>query len=157
LSLEGMNLTSMLDVGAGTGLFAEAFAKHGLWVGGVDANPEMIPAAQKFIPDGEFKIGTAEALPFENGSFDLVFLGLVLHETDDPLKALQEARRIARSRVTILEWPYIEAEFGPPLGDRLPVENVLKFAEQAGFIAAAPLPLEHLLFYRFDIPQDGQI
>ena len=33
-------------------------------------------------------------------------LGHVLHETDDPVAALVEARRAARLRVVVLEWPY---------------------------------------------------
>jgi ubiquinone/menaquinone biosynthesis C-methylase UbiE len=145
----------VLDVGTGSGLFAEAFAQQGLHAAGVDANPEMIRAAQGFLPGGAFREGTAEALPFSDGEYDLLFLGLVLHETDDPLQAIREARRVARLRVAVLEWPYREAEVGPPLADRLPVETVLKFAALAGLPAPAPLELEHVLLYRFDVPQIG--
>jgi ubiquinone/menaquinone biosynthesis C-methylase UbiE len=152
LALEGLSAKSVLDVGTGTGLFAEAFAQQGLAVSGVDANPEMLPAAQGFVPMGTFKLGTAEALPFEDASADLVFMGLVFHETDDPLLALQEARRVARSRVAILEWPYVEAEFGPPLAHRMPEERVLELAGQAGLLPAAPVALPGLLVYRFNVP-----
>jgi hypothetical protein len=34
------------------GLFAEAFAGHGLTVAGVDVNPEMLEAARRFVPGG---------------------------------------------------------------------------------------------------------
>ena len=119
LCLEGGQFTSVLDIGTGSGLFAESFSKKGLEVSGVDASPEMLAAARQFVPKGDFRAGTAEALPYPDGSFDLVFLGLVLHESDDPLKAIQEAHRVARQRVGILEWPYEEAVFGPPLAHRL--------------------------------------
>jgi ubiquinone/menaquinone biosynthesis C-methylase UbiE len=155
LALEGLPAKSVLDVGTGTGLFAERFTRQGLRVSGVDANPEMIPAAQGFVPGGSFKLGTAEALPFSDGEIDLVFLGLVLHETDDPLKAFQEARRVARLRVVVLEWPYVEAEFGPPLTHRLPVEKVLEMGNLAGLISNSYLHLQHLVLYRFDVPQAG--
>ncbi len=118
LCLEGVNIESVLDVGTGSGLFAEAFFRRGLMVTGIDANPDMLPAARYYVPQGDFRQAEAEALPFAEASFDLVFLGLLLHESDTPLKVLQETRRVSQGRVCILEWPYIEAEFGPPLAHR---------------------------------------
>ena len=58
---------------------------------GLDANPEMLPVARQFVPAADFQEGVAEALPFGDGSFDLVFMGLLLHETDDISAALAEA------------------------------------------------------------------
>jgi ubiquinone/menaquinone biosynthesis C-methylase UbiE len=103
LCLESADLKSVLDVGVGSGLFAEAFVQRGLEVAGVDVNPEMIAAARQFVPQGDFREATAEALPYPEGSFDLVFFGLLLHESDEPLDVLQEARRVSRQRVCILE------------------------------------------------------
>ncbi len=119
LCMAGAHISHVLDGGTGTGLFAEAFAHRGLRVSGIDANPAMLPVARDFIPAGDFREGAAEALPFSDGSFDLVFLGVVLHEADDPEKALQEALRVTRQRVGILEWPYQQQSFGPPLEHRL--------------------------------------
>jgi ubiquinone/menaquinone biosynthesis C-methylase UbiE len=133
LCLEGQQPTSVLDVGTGSGLFAGSFSNHGLKVSGVDANPEMLAAARQFVPTGDFREGTAEALPYPDGSFDLVFLGLVLHESDEPLKSLQEARRVARQRVCILEWPYREGLFGPPLAHRLKPEDLIDWFQKAGY------------------------
>ena len=76
--MEAADLKSVLDVGVGSGLFAEAFAQHGLEVAGVDVNPEMIVAAKRFVPKGDFRESTAEALPYPDASFDLVFFGLAL-------------------------------------------------------------------------------
>jgi SAM-dependent methyltransferase len=133
LCLEGGGIASVLDIGTGTALFAESFSKCGLQVSGVDANPEMLVAAREFVPMGDFRKGTAEALPYPDGSFDLVFLGLVLHESDEPLKALQEAHRVARKRVCILEWPYRDGAFGPPLAHRLNPEELVDLFQRAGF------------------------
>jgi ubiquinone/menaquinone biosynthesis C-methylase UbiE len=110
-----------------------ALCLEGLKVSGVDANPEMLAAARQFVPTGDFREGTAEALPYPDGSFDLVFLGLVLHESDEPLKSLQEARRVARQRVCILEWPYREGLFGPPLAHRLKPEDLIDWFQKAGY------------------------
>ncbi len=131
--LEGLASPSVLDVGTGTGLFAEGFVKRGCRVEGVDANPEMIVHAQRLIPDARFVVGTAEKLPYPDGTFDLVFLGLVFHETDDAEAALRTAVRVARKRIAILEWPYREQEFGPPLPHRIEPERLAElFAAAAG-------------------------
>jgi 2-polyprenyl-3-methyl-5-hydroxy-6-metoxy-1,4-benzoquinol methylase len=85
-ALEGLNAArTVLDVGTGSGLFAEQFVKSGLTVTGLDANAEMLRVAKQYVPLGTFKEGAAEQLPFPEGSFDLVFMGLLLHEADEPL------------------------------------------------------------------------
>jgi ubiquinone/menaquinone biosynthesis C-methylase UbiE len=146
--LEGIHAQTVLDVGTGSGIFAEAFEAQGLAVAGIDANPEMVKTARSYVPQGEFKQAPAEAIPYPNQSFDLVFLGHVLHETDDDLKALQEARRVSRQRVAVFEWPYLDEEFGPPLAHRLKPETVEALARQAGFHEFEEVPLKHMAFYR---------
>ena len=152
LCLEDLSIKNMLDVGTGTGLFAEAFFQRGLKVSGVDVNPEMLAAARRFVPKGGFRRGTAEALPFPDQRFDLVFLGLVLHETDVPLEALKEARRTARHRVCILEWPFREQPFGPPLADRLKAEELAELFPEAGFQTWKSIELIHTILYRLESP-----
>ncbi len=150
LSMEGLTVKSVLDVGTGTGIFAEAFSKLGLQVAGIDTNPKLLEVARGYVPGGQFRETAAEGIPFEDASFDLVFLGHVLHETDDPLKALKEARRVAKSRVAVLEWPYREDEqAGPPLEHRLKPDVVEDLASKAGFHKVERLQLAHMDFYRF--------
>ncbi|RPI79491.1 MAG: class I SAM-dependent methyltransferase [Desulfobacteraceae bacterium] len=151
LSLVDLAVTTTLDVGMGTGLFAQVFAEQGIQVTGIDPNPQMIEAARKFIPQGSFQQASAEELPFPAGAFDLVFFGHVLHETDDPLRALQEARRVTRQRAVILEWPYREDSEGPPLRERLQPETIQTLAQDAGFQSFQRTTLKHMEFYRLDI------
>jgi ubiquinone/menaquinone biosynthesis C-methylase UbiE len=146
--LEGLTARSVLDVGTGSGVFAEAFAAHGLEVSGVDVNPAMIEAAQRFVPGGHFHLAPAEALPLPDHSVDVVFMGLVFHEVDDAAQTLAEAKRVGRSRLVILEWPYRTEEFGPPLAHRVPPETIIAQAEAAGFQKIETLPLDHLVLYR---------
>jgi ubiquinone/menaquinone biosynthesis C-methylase UbiE len=148
LSLAGLAATSVLDVGTGTGVFAEAFAAAGLAVTGIDTNAELLATAAGYAPAAQFREAPAEQIPFPDGSFDLVFLGHVLHETDDPLAALREARRVARQRVAILEWPYREEPAGPPLAHRISPATVAELAARAGFSQVESIPLEHMDFYR---------
>jgi ubiquinone/menaquinone biosynthesis C-methylase UbiE len=151
LCLADGEFKTVLDVGVGSGLFAESFSRRGLQVSGVDINPQMVHAARQFVPEGDFRESTAEALPFQDASFDLVFMGLLLHESDQPLKVLQEARRVTCRRVCILEWSYIEEEFGPPLADRLNSNEIAKLAQQAGYSHLESSKLNYLVFYRLEI------
>ena len=50
LCLAGAIIQSVLDVGTGSGLFAEAFLERGLAVVGIDANPDMLPVAGVSFP-----------------------------------------------------------------------------------------------------------
>jgi ubiquinone/menaquinone biosynthesis C-methylase UbiE len=147
LSLEKLDAQNVLDVGTGSGLFAEEFAKHGLYVTGIDASNEMVEAARKHIPSGHFEKAIAEQIPFPDNSFDLVFLGVVLHETDDLSKALKEVHRVVRKRAAILEWPYSQAEYGPPLEHRIKPELFDSLIQQCGFKGYEKISLKNLELY----------
>ncbi len=151
LSLENLNSPkTVLDVGTGSGIFAGQFVDKGLEATGVDANPEMLRSAQEYVHMGTFKEGIAEALPFKDGSFDLVFMGLLLHETDNPPAALREAHRVAVLRLVVLEWPDAEQPFGPPREHRLSEEKITHLAHAAGFDKIETVRLQHLVLYRMD-------
>ncbi len=150
LCLEGVEAHNLLDVGTGSGLFAEEFARQGLEIAGVDANPEMVAVAKSFLPQGDFRQAEAEKLPQADQSCDLVFMGVVLHETDDGEKALSEACRVARKRVAVLEWPYQQEESGPPLEHRLSPEKVQEMARKGCFSSVRVEPLNHTVLYLLD-------
>jgi ubiquinone/menaquinone biosynthesis C-methylase UbiE len=64
-----------LDVACGTGILAREIA----WrvgtngsVAGLDASRGMLAVAERSSPEIEWRSGTAESLPFEEGSFDAV-------------------------------------------------------------------------------------
>ncbi|GAA5534026.1 class I SAM-dependent methyltransferase [Deinococcus aluminii] len=136
----------VLDVGTGTGVFAEAFQPYGEVVG-ADVNAAMLEAARELLPEITFVQAEAERLPFPDHSFDLVFLGHVLHEATDPVQALRESRRVGRGRVGVLEWPFREEPQGPPLAHRLRPETVRTLAAEAGFSAVREEPLTSMVLY----------
>ncbi|MDD5094803.1 MAG: methyltransferase domain-containing protein [Dehalococcoidia bacterium] len=151
LSIEGLAPRSMIDIGTGTGVFAEAFEGIGLEVAGIDTSAEMLTIARSYVSSAKFVEAAAEAVPYPDRSFDLVFLGHLLHEADDPLKALKEARRLARMRVIVLEWPYREEEHGPPLKDRLSPDVIQGLTSQAGFHISERIGLMHMDLYRLTV------
>jgi ubiquinone/menaquinone biosynthesis C-methylase UbiE len=150
-SLDGISIESVLDVGTGSGIFAEAFAAKGLTVKGIDIREDMLATARQFVPSAEFKLGKLEAVPYLDQAFDLTFMGLVLHEADNVRVALGEAYRVATKRAAVLEWIYREEDFGPPLNHRLKPEVVIASAESVGFKTIAQIDLAHLVLYRLDV------
>ena len=143
-------LISVLDIGTGSALFAEAFSKRGLKASGIDRNPEMVEAAQKYVPRGQFKLASAENIPFPDNSFDITFFGVVFHEVDDFAEALKEAFRVTVQRTSILEWNYIQEEFGPPLKHRLKPEFIRELALKTGFSSCKEMKLKNLILYNLE-------
>jgi SAM-dependent methyltransferase len=90
--------SSVLDVACGTGVVARAAADRigpdGVVVG-VDLNEAMLAVARRLRPDLRWQIGDACALPFEDGSFDLVLCQAALMFVGDRIAALREMGRVA--------------------------------------------------------------
>ena len=76
---------------------------------GVDPSPELLGRAQDALlrsgRSANFANGIAEALPFENSSFDSVVTTFTLCSVQDPTAALSEVRRVLRpgGRLIFLE------------------------------------------------------
>ncbi len=137
----------VLDIGTGTGVFAEGFLRAGNAVIGLDVNPRLLAEARAHVPGARFVVGLAERLPFRDRSCDVAFLGTVLHELDDVEEALREARRVTRRWVVALEFRYVEEDIGPPLSHRLRPEAILAAARLAGFDMVERITLRRMDFY----------
>ena len=151
LSLEDINAKSVLDIGTGSGLFAEAFIPFVDKVVGIDTNVEMLDVAKEYVPTAEFREGTAESLPSIDNEFDVVFLGHVLHESNNPLTVLLETKRAAKKRVVVLEWPYQNEKMGPSIEERMKPDELSEIAQEAGFRNIEIIPLSHMVLYRFAV------
>lgn len=90
----------VLDVGCGDGDLAVELARRGATVVGLDASPAMIAAARERAARAAapvtFAIGTADALPFDAGSFDAVVAVTILCFVADGAPAFAEAARVLR-------------------------------------------------------------
>lgn len=90
----------LLEVAVGTGKpFVEYFYNNNnLNISGIDISPLLIEKAKCLFPDVSFKVGDAEALPYKNQSFDIVFC---FHSTwyfANILKAIEEMIRVTKVR-----------------------------------------------------------
>jgi len=88
------NGTRLLDVGCGPGGAALLAAGRGARVAGLDASPGSVEVARERVPDGDFRIGDMESLPWSNGSFDAVTGFNSFPFAGNPAAALAEARRV---------------------------------------------------------------
>jgi SAM-dependent methyltransferase len=94
--------TRVLDCGCGAGRFARTAADRGASVAGIDASEELIALAAERAPEGDFRAGDIEALPWGNDSFDVVTGFSAFQFADDKVRALREARRVSRGAVAVV-------------------------------------------------------
>jgi ubiquinone/menaquinone biosynthesis C-methylase UbiE len=91
-----------LEIGAGTGYFSLNLLRAGVIGEAVatDISPGMLRRLERSAAGLEVHVETAaceaSALPFEDGSFDLVFGHAVLHHLPDLAAAFREFRRVLR-------------------------------------------------------------
>lgn len=88
--------TRLLDVGCGPGLAAQLAAKRGAHVAGLDAAEASLTIARERTPEGEFRAGEMEDLPWADNTFDVVTGFNAFQYAASVVNALREARRVAR-------------------------------------------------------------
>lgn len=84
----------VLDLGCSVGYVLEAARREGLSAAGLDTAAFAVEACRSRGFRAEQ--GTLDALPFPDGSFDIVTAKHVLEHTERPLAALAEIRRVLR-------------------------------------------------------------
>jgi len=101
----GIKGKSVLDVGAGTGAWAQMFLeKEAKQVTAVDLSPKMVEEGRRKHPGIYFITGDAENLSeVEDQSYDIVTAAFVLHgvKEDRRRKMLSEMKRISREYVVV--------------------------------------------------------
>jgi SAM-dependent methyltransferase len=98
------------DLACGPGTLALRFARHVRWICGLDLTPAILERARRSaVAEGlsnlQFAIGDAQALPFADGSLDIVVTSYSFHHFTDPARTIGEMARVVRrgGRVGILD------------------------------------------------------
>jgi SAM-dependent methyltransferase len=104
-----------LDVGCGTGaLTALLVARLGTdHVAGVDTSKPFVEAFRERFPGVRIELGSAEALPFADDSFDVAVAQLVVHFMTDPVRGIREMARVTRSGGVVAACVWDHAGTGP--------------------------------------------
>ena len=90
----------VLDLGCAGGFLAEALDDRGARVTGIDPAREAIEAARRHAEQGgraiRYDVGTGEALPYADATFDAVACVDVLEHVSDLGQVLREVARVLR-------------------------------------------------------------
>ena len=121
--------TAVLDVGCGAGRFCRIAADRGARISGFDATSALVEIARERVPDGDFRVGDMEELPWDDDSFDVITGFNSFFIASDMVKALSEARRVARPGVSVAM-----SVFGRP--ERC--QSTAMFKAVAGLLPAKP-------------------
>jgi SAM-dependent methyltransferase len=89
--LLGFRGSRLLDLGAGRGEFLHGFAEQGFRAVGVDRSRPAQPRFPELVIEADYE---KNALPFEDGAFDVLFNKSVFEHVTDIGKVLGECRRV---------------------------------------------------------------
>ena len=98
--------TRLLDAGCGTGGASVLASGRGAQVSGLDASEASIAITAERVPEGDFRAGDLEALPFEAGMFDAVIAPNSIQFAADTIAAIGELKRVcgAGGQVVVGIW-----------------------------------------------------
>ena len=110
LLVETSGVTSrdrVLDIACGPGLVSCAFAEKAAHVTGLDRVPAMLEQAKilqnkRGRSNIDWKQGSAIALPFADGEFDMVVTRFSFHHYLDPQAAILEMKRVCKPGGTVM-------------------------------------------------------
>jgi SAM-dependent methyltransferase len=135
------------DVGTGTGKLTDALLAPGREVTAVDPDPGMLAVLAAKHPGVRTVTGTAEQLPFDDATFDVVTFGQSWHWVDPPRGSAEVARILRPAGRLGLFWnirdarePWV-AELADILGHQSADELML---EAGGPVVAEPLLFDEM-------------
>ena len=135
---------TVVNVGAGAGSYEPA----GRRIAALEPSARMI--AQRRESDALIVQGRAEALPFEDGSFDAAMAVLTIHHWSDQARGVQEMRRVSRGRVVFLTYDpgfrgFWLFDYFPALVtlDEGQMPTMADFETWLGRIEVSPVPIPH--------------
>lgn len=146
----GIERPSLLEVGCGGGYHSAIFAalcRNQPDYLGTDFSQEMVEGARRRFPETRFEVADATALPYADGTFDIVFEGVSLMHILEYRKAIAEIARVTRSHAIFHCVPvfddhpteyFFKFAYGQPV-----TEAVYARSELEAEIEAAGLRIEH--------------
>lgn len=97
-----LRVTSVLDVGCGTGDYAQLFDPARVRYLGVDLSEKMVAECKRLFPQHRFAVADGDAIDQPDNSVDLVLSIGVLEYLPDPVGHLRELGRVTRPGGSII-------------------------------------------------------
>jgi SAM-dependent methyltransferase len=148
---------TIVEIGAGTGLYAEQFAKRcpGAVIYAADIEPSMVEYMSNHRGSVVPLLAEESAVPLPSGEADAVVMINVHHELVDPAATYREAGRLLRPGGVVLSCDWAPgADGGPPQEVRATGDGIRRLLTEAGFaqvIVHEPLPSHSLVTGRKDL------
>ena len=132
----------VVDVGAGTGKFTASLVARDLAVTAVEPDPEMRSRLATNYPSVRSLAGTAEALPLEDASADLVTFAQSWHWVDVPAASAEVARVLRPGGALALVWNIRDPEMQwvERLGEVMGTSKAEQYSSHEP-VVAAPLAI----------------
>ena len=109
-----------VDIGCGNGAFTEALIERcaPASVAAIDPSEGQIGFARSRpgAKVAEFRVGDAQALPYDSGSFDAAVMALVISFIPDPARAVREMARVVRPGGWAATYMWDFESNGAPIG-----------------------------------------
>lgn len=129
----------VLDLACGPGIVTAALAERAAAVVAFDATPEMLRRARARcekagLSNVTFEQGNAEALPFEEGSFDGIVTRLAIHHFEHPARVIREMYRTLKPGGTMVIADVIVSEDR----DEAELQNAIEIIRDPSHIRMLP-------------------
>ena len=154
---------ALLDVACGPGELLAAAARRGARATGLDRSAPMLAVAARRVPRARLVEGDARALPFADGSFDVVTCAFGLAHLDDPVGCLREIARVLRPGGTLAFAAWLSAGDGFDALD-VSLRAVWAHGTGAGSVPCTASPLAERTLARrvlaatgFGVPRFGRL
>jgi len=130
---------TVADIGSGPGYFSVPLAKY-LYDGmvhAIDVQQGMLDIVVKQaeavrVNNIETVLSKEAKIPLDDASVDIALLSNVFHETSSPTRLIRDVERIVKKGgwIVIMEWKKEEMTAGPPLKERIALEDVEKLIDK---------------------------
>lgn len=129
---------TVMDIGAGTGLFSKTFSSliKDSTVYALDISEDMYNWMKNNLPERIIPMLMGEnTIPLDSNFSDLAIMINLHHELEEPVKLLKETRRVLKKegKVCIVDWKKEEMPMGPSIDIRCSIDEIEHQLSLSGF------------------------